>query len=254
MKRLFTLIIHELRMLLISSSTYWAGVLFLIAMGTIYAALLFDYMKTAQDERITSTFAQLFWIPVFIVVPLLTMKSVAEERRLGTLSALLSTGVSTWQLVLSKFTGAYVLYLLFWLMTFLYPLIAKLRYPVLENEIDLLHGYSLWGGFIFIVLTGILYVAIGIFTSCLTRSQLVAGMLSFTLLFLLIIGGQLLEGLPLESFAILNKFSDPLDYFRSFKQLEDFSLGIYDSRPFFLYISGGFLLLGLSMLVVEQKK
>ena len=254
MRRLFHLTIHEIRLLLISSSTYWAGVLFLLAMGTIYAALLFDYMKTPQDERITSTFAQLFWIPVFVVVPLLTMKSVAEERRLGTLSALLSTGVSAWQLVFSKFFSAYLLYLSLWLCTYLFPVIAYLRFPLLKEEIDLLHGYSLWGGFIFIALTGISYIAIGIFTSCLTRSQLVAGMLSFTLLFLIIVGGQLLEGLPIASFSILEKFSDPLNYFRSFKQLEDFSLGIYDSRPFFLYVSGGLLLMGLSVLVVEQKK
>ena len=99
------------------------------------------------------TFFRLFWIPVFFMVPLLTMKSLAEERRLGTLETLLTTPVTTTEVVLGKFGAAYVLYLLLWGST------AGFHYVLhyYARDARLLEAGPLVGGYVFIALSGLLF-------------------------------------------------------------------------------------------------
>jgi ABC-2 type transport system permease protein len=109
------------------------------------------------------------------------------------------------------------------------------------------------GSFLFLATSGLLFISIGIFASSVTRSQLVAGMLTFTTLFVVIIGGQQMgnlaeAGSDLSSWAVAT-----VNYLQIFEHLDDFSRGIIDTRPFFYYASTTFLLLGLSTLVIEAK-
>lgn len=114
MRHYFTILSHEVRTLLYSSSTYIAAVLFLGVMGFVFAGILELYAKAPQETSPAVVFFQLFWFPVFFMVPLLTMKSFAEERRLGTLETLLTAPVSTTEVVLGKFSAAYLFYILLW--------------------------------------------------------------------------------------------------------------------------------------------
>jgi ABC-2 type transport system permease protein len=105
----------------------------------------------------------------------------------------------------------------------------------------------------FLALSGILFIAIGIFASSITRSQLVAGMLSFTTLFVAIIGGQQLGNISQNGAELSSWVSELVNYLQIFQHLDDFSRGVIDTRPFFYYTSIGLLLLGLSTLVIEAK-
>lgn len=240
-------------MLLISPSTYVAAVLFLLLMGYFYIWAIFDASQRMQEALPSEKFFQLFWIPVFFIVPMLTMKSLAEERRQGTLENLMTTPANALQIVLSKFFGAYIFYLILWALTLCFPLIAWYSMPSAVLEARLLDQATLLGGYSFVALSGMLYIAIGIFASSLTRSQLVAGMLSFSMLFILIIGGQLLMSLPLAEHPWLAWMGESIEYLRTFKHLEDFSRGVIDTRPFVLYISNAFVLLGITTLIIESK-
>ena len=107
MKHFPTLLSHELRMLLVSPATYVAATLFLGFMGLIFAKILEIYSGSAQESSPAIVYFQLFWLPVCVMVPLLTMKCLAEERRLGTIETLLTTPVTTTEVVLAKFGAAY---------------------------------------------------------------------------------------------------------------------------------------------------
>lgn len=240
-------------MLLINPSTYLAGALFLGLMGFMYWAILREMITTPQDELPTVQFFKSFWIPTFFVVPLLTMRSIAGERSLGTLDTLLTTPTSRIAVVLSKFAGAYCFYLLLWLATLGFPLIADSLLRESNDSAILLNSAPLLGSFAFIAVSGVLFIAIGIFTSSLTRSQLVAGMLAFTLLFVVIVGGQQLGSLNQSGVALPGWMHATVDYLRIFSHLDDFARGVVDTRPFFYYLSSGVLLLGLSTLVIEAK-
>ncbi len=250
MKHFFCLLHHELRALFIAPSTYSAGVLFLILMGWIYWRILLQFSLAPQDGLPANMFFQLFWLPVFFMVPLLTMKSVAEERRQGTLETLMTTPVNALEIIGSKFFAAYLFYCLMWLLTLAFPWIISIGLDSPAASRHLLDRGTLVGGYTFVAISGLLFIAVGIFSSSLTRSQFVAAMLSFCILFIIIVGMRELQE---ETMAWLPWLGEILSYVQIFKHLEEFSLGIIDTRPFFFYISNCALVLGLSVVMVEAK-
>jgi len=253
MRHYLILLKHELRMLLISPSTYVAAVLFFCLMGFLYWAILRSIVNAPSETLPTVQFFSVFWIPVFFVIPLLTMRSIAGERSVGTLDTLMTTPTSRVAVVLSKFSGAYLFYMALWACTLGFPLLTRQLYPNAALEGGLLEPASLTGSFVFIALSGLLFVAIGIFASSVTRSQLVAGMLSFTTLFLVIVGGQQLSNITDNAVDMASWLDGTINYLQIFEHLDDFSRGIIDTRPFFYYTSTAALLLGLSTLVIEAK-
>ena len=250
MRHFLILLRQELRTLFFSPATYTAAVLFLGLMGWIYWRILLQLSLEPQLELPSGVFFKLFWLPVFFVVPLLTMKSIAEERRLGTLETLKTTPVTALEIVLSKFLAAYLFYCLLWLLTLAYPILVASALDFSLSRSQLLEPGIFTGGYLFIASSGLLFIAVGILSSSLTRSQLVAGMLSFCILFIIIIGFRELQQ---ETRNWLPALSQALNYLQLFRHLEDFSGGVLDSRPLIFYLSNTFLALGFSVLMVDAK-
>jgi len=250
MRNFLTLLRHEIRSLLISPATYLAAVFFLLVMGFMYQFILETFNQTPQDLLPSTLFLNAFFIPVFFLVPLITMKSIAEERRMGILDSLLSTPVNTIELVLSKFCAAYGFYTFLYLLTLAYPFITYYFFP----DQRIIDPASLIGGYAFVCLSGMVFVSIGIFTSALTRSQLVAGIFSFTVLFGLIIGTRYLADLSLMQSGDYPTLLNLVEYIQIYDHMEDFSRGILDTRPFFLYTSSTLVVLSLAVLAVDHKR
>lgn len=249
MKHFLTILSHELRMLLVSFSTYIAAVLFLFIMGFIFTTMMDFYSSGGQETTPAVVFFQYFWVPVLFMVPLLTMKSIAEERRLGTLETLLTTPVSTVEVVLGKYFAAYLLYISLWACTggFFYILH---RFAHDARFIDV---GPLTGGYIFVTISGLLFVAIGIFASALSRNQAVAGIISGTLLFTLIVGSSYLPGVELLRNEAMQPVKAAVDYAQIFQHLSDFSHGVVDARQVLFYLSGTVLFLIFSIFSIEAK-
>lgn len=253
MRRFFTLLRYELKMLTISPSTYAAAVMFFLLQGLVYLTLLEDYSRMSHESLPSTDYYQTFWLPVFFMVPLLTMRSLSEERRTGALEALLTTPTRPSEVVLSKFFGAYLFYIGLWAITLSFPYLTRMALPSTGFDERLLDPISWLGGFTFVAITGTFFIAIGLLCSSLTRSQLVAGMLTFGFLFTVIVGGRLLMEIPMAKESTLGWVDQTVGYFQSFQQLEDFCRGIFDTRPLFLYVSNTLLLLGITTLIVEAK-
>jgi ABC-2 type transport system permease protein len=249
MRHFFTILGHEIRMLLVNPSTYVAAVLFLLVMGFLFTSLLDVYSQSAQETSPAYDFFRLFWLPVFILVPLMTMKSVSEERRLGTLETLLTTPVTTAEVVLGKFGAVYFLYLLFWGST------SGLFYLLHRTAADarLLDPGALIGGYLYITVSGLFFVAIGVFASALARNQAVAVVIALAILFALIFGVGLVLGIPVLQVDAFQSVRAALDYARVFQHLDDFSRGIIDTRHLFFYGTGTALTLILTVLGLEAK-
>lgn len=249
MKNFLTLLRQELKNLCMAPATYVAGFLFLLVMGFIFQGIVETFNQSAQESLPVVVFFQIFWLPVFFMVPLLTMKSFAEEKRQGTLETLLTTPVSTGEVVMAKFAASYSLYLILWLITIGFNLI--LHHFVQDPR--LLEMGPLVGGYLFILLSGLLFVSIGIFSSSLTRNQLVAGILCFTFLFGLIVGSRYLADLATSGIQYLPISRQWVDYLQVFQHVDDFSRGVLDTRPVFFYLSTTALFLVLSTLTIESK-
>jgi ABC-2 type transport system permease protein len=248
-KHFFTLLSHEIRMLLVSPATYVAATLFLGFMGLIFTKILEMYSVTPQELSPANTYFQLFWLPTCVMVPLLTMKCLAEERRLGTIETLLTTPVTTTEVVLAKFGAAYLLYSALWGSTVGFFYILK----KFSGDARFLDSGPLLGGFLFIAVSGLFFVAIGVFASSLTSNQSVAGILSCVMLATLIIGGHSLSDSVWLEQGILRPAKTAIDYGHVFAHRDDFARGVIDSRHLLFYASGTVLALIFSILSVEAK-
>jgi ABC-2 type transport system permease protein len=249
MRHFLTILSHEIRSLLFNPSTYIAATFFLGVMGFIFASILEDYARTPQEMAPAQAFLQLFWFPVLFMVPLLTMKSLADERRQGTLETLLTTPVTTAEVVLGKFGAAYLIYLLMWASTlgFHYVLFHFAR------DARFLDPGPLIGGYLFIAVSGLLFIALGIFTSSMTRSQPVAGIFCLVLLVGVLLGTRFIAGLPDLGHESLRPLKDTVESVHVFRHLDDFTHGVIDTRQLFFYLTGCILALIFSILGVEAK-
>jgi ABC-2 type transport system permease protein len=191
------------------------------------------------------------------VIPFLTMRSLAEERRAGTLETLLATPTTTAAIVIGKWGAAYIYLLSLCVLALGFPALAVYFFEEGLSGLRLLETEHLVGGGLYLSVSGAAFVATGIFASSLTRSQLVAGMLTFTLLL-----GQLALMMyfflypPPEPTTIIGETViqslGPL--FRGLEHLREFARGVIDSRPIVYYLSNAALFLGLATLVTQSKE
>ena len=244
-----TILSQEIRALLFSPITYVTAVLFLLVMGGLFTVILDQYSKEALEIAPAVTFFSSFWIPVFFMVPSLTMKSFAEERRMGTLETLLTSPVSTAEVVLGKFSAAYLFYLLLWGSTIGFHYILH----IYARDVRYLDSGPLIGGYLFIAVSGLLFISIGILASALTRSYEVAAILTFTILFSLIFGLRFLGQTSALNAEIFQPFKTTVDSLQVLSHVDDFTRGVIDTRQAFFYVTGSVLALIFSILSVEYK-
>lgn len=248
MKHFFTLLRHEVGVLLISPATYIATVVFLVLMGALFHGLLIEYTHNASDVSPAVSFFRLFWLPVILLTPLLTMHSLAEERRRGTIETLLTTPVTSAEVVLAKFFASYLLYLALWGATVSYH---WLLYRFAESPAAIDPG-PLIGGYTFIAICGLPYIAMGIFASALTRSQLVAALVTFALCGLFTFTPVLLP-------EIIGPGGQPslvralVDHLQILVHASDFILGTIDTRAPVLFASSAGLWLFLAVLALDAR-
>lgn len=249
MKHFPTLLSHEIRMLLVSPATYVAATLFLGFMGLIFTKILEIYSGAAQEMSPARIYFEFFWLPTCVMVPLLTMKCLAEERRLGTIETLLTTPVTTTEVVLAKFGASYLLYCALWGSTggFFYVL------KKFSGDARFLDSGPLVGGFLFIAVSGLFFVALGVFASSVTRNQSVAGILGCVMIAGLVLGGNALSDSAWLEQGILRPAKAAVDYAHIFTHRDDFTRGVIDTRHLLFYFSGTVLSLIFSILSVEAK-
>lgn len=245
MSNFFVLFRNELFRLLLSGGFYFIVALFLFTMGISYLLILNFYNNEALDVCTLQSFFEIFWIPALFIVPLLTMRVLAEDRRSGMLESLLSTPIGTRALILSKFFATYLAYLSMWLLSILYPIFAQISHAS-DLTMLLWTSNALIGGILFTLMSSAIFISIGIFASSLTKSQSVAGILTFCLLFTMF-----------ATIRALMDFCGPKIFFWKYinfsKALSDLSAGMIDSRFVVFSLITTALVLLLSSIALELK-
>lgn len=115
-------------------------------------------------------------IVLIFLVPLLTMRLLAEEKRSGTAELLFTYPLADWSIILGKFAAAFLIYLIFLAFTASYSLALGFM-----TRVDL---GALAAGYLGVVLLGASFLALGLFASSLTENQIIAGVVGFALLLL----------------------------------------------------------------------
>ncbi|RJQ09521.1 MAG: ABC transporter permease [Bacillota bacterium] len=162
---------REVQAYFLSPVAYVFMAVFLLLTGWFFAARLF----ATQYIEMQVVFANMTFMFVFIA-PLLTMRLLAEERRMGTDEFLLTAPLTVGQIVVGKFLAAVTVYLAFLAVTGVYPwLLYRYGFP---------DWVTIGTGYLGVILVGAAYLAVGVLASSLTNSQMVAGLLGFGVLLL----------------------------------------------------------------------
>jgi ABC-2 type transport system permease protein len=213
---------RELRSLFFTPLAWVLLTAFLVMQGLHFFLIVSHFANQADlgadSGPVQAFFGQtmLLYLPLLFVCPILTMRLFAEERRSGTIESLLTAPVGTAGVVLAKYSAALATYVAMWAPTLLYVvLIAR------TGEVD---WRVVAASYLAVLLVGAGYLAIGIMTSAMTSSQLLAAVLSamgIVALFMLGIGEFIFAEGPLH---------DLCAYVSVWTQMNDFSRGIVDLR------------------------
>src|ERR1043166_6518033 len=186
MRKFYALLTREVRSYFHSPIAYIVLVFFLLVSGVdFYFQVSFMNQRPVQYSVQEAFFNSVFfWFAFVLIFPLITMRVFAEEFKLGTIEPLMTAPVRDWQVVLAKFFGAVVFYVVLWIPTLIYFWI----FHVLTHQSPATSAGSYLGAYLMLPVPGLFYVSVGCLASVLTKNQIVAAIISFcaiTLLFFL---------------------------------------------------------------------
>jgi ABC-2 type transport system permease protein len=183
---------------------------------------------------------------MLLIVPLITMRTYADEFRMGTFEGVTTAPVRDWQVVLAKFGGAFFFYCMLWLPSLFFFLAFELTTgrPAAVSPAAYMSGYLMLG------LIGMFYVALGCLASALTSEQINAAIIAFILIFCTFILGMVHRVRDLTNPDLINFIT----YFSAAMHLQDATRGIVDTRPIVFYLSMTILVLAINLQVFQYRK
>ena len=243
----WTLLRRELSSFFFSLTGYVIIAAVTLIIGSSFVMLISNLGTDPVSKPVTEVFfnSLMYWLLVILMAPVITMRLFAAEKAAGTFETLMTTAVGDGQVVAAKFIAALVFYMLAWLPT----LGGLLLVQHFTNQTRL-DWPLLVGMYLGVFLSGGLFLSIGCLASSLTKSQMVAAVVSLAAGVLLFILAYLAQAVP----ASATPQAEVLFYFNLFQQMEDFTRGVIDTRAVIFYLSATFLFLFLTLRVVESRR
>lgn len=164
----------------------------------------------------------------FVLIPAITMRSIAEERRTGTIELLYTRPISDIKIILAKYFAAVTLLVFAILPTVIYYISV---YQLALNPAKFDHGATLTS-YIGLIFLGSVFVAIGIFSSSLTSNQIVAFIIGMFFCWIFFDGFN-----RLGAFNLMGSFDGILQYFGISKHYDSIRKGIIDTSDIVYFIS-----------------
>jgi ABC-2 type transport system permease protein len=210
----------------------------LVGMFVLFSSILFyiNLISQTADFRFNLNYMS---IVLIIIIPILTMKILADERKSGTEVLLITSPTSLTSIVVGKYLAAFGVFLLMVAITLIYPIIlAILGDPAIAEII---------GGYVGFILLGSAFLAFGLFASSITESQIIAAIISVVGLLLM----WLLQGIAPGLGGITAKI---LNWFSLFSRTEDFYTGMLSLAPTVYYLSFSGIFVFLAIRVIEKRR
>ncbi|OFY83825.1 MAG: gliding motility-associated ABC transporter permease subunit GldF [Bacteroidetes bacterium RIFCSPLOWO2_12_FULL_35_15] len=184
------------------------------------------------------------WVFLFLI-PAITMRSFADEKKAGTIELLLTRPLTDLQIILAKYFAGFVLVLFSLLPTLIY------YYSIhrLGNPIGNIDTGGMWGSYIGLLFLGAAFVSIGIFASAITDNQVVSFILAVFLSFMIYTGFDFLS-----SFALFGKIDNIILALGINSHYVSMSRGVIDTRDVIYFASLIVLFIFGTRTVLESRK
>jgi ABC-2 type transport system permease protein len=197
------------------------------------------YQQANINEMVYSPLFHNMSIILILVVPLLTMRILAEEKKVGTDELLFTSPVSVGEIILGKYLASLIV------------LAAMLGLTALLSLFVFAYGnpeFAPWLiGYVGLFLMGATFIAIGLFFSSMTDNQIVAGFLTFSVLLLLLV-------LNWVTASGSGTWQSVLGYLSFSQHFEDMTRGILDTKDLVYYVSLSFYGLFLTHSVIQSRR
>ena len=245
MKRAWVVMRRELSSFFVSPLAYVVLTAWLVWNGVVFWVLTEFYARNAVASGAASPLSaffggsSLFFIPLLVFVPILTMRLVAAEQQSGTIEPLMTAPVSDGAIIVGKYVAAIAMWCVLWLPTVIYAWIMRQ------------HGTVDWGAvaasYLGIFLLGTYFMAIGLLMSALAPTQIIAAVLSFVALGVLFTVG-------IGEFVFDGAARDFCAYVSMWGHMQSFAKGVVDTRYLVFDLSVAVLAVGLSVGVLEARR
>ncbi len=239
-----TLLKKEINEFFSTITGYIVVVVFLLAIG------LFMWVFPGQYNVLDSGYASLNtlftlapWIFLFLV-PAVTMRMIADEKKTGTMELLLTRPISDLQIVVSKYLASLLLVLLALVPTLIYLFsVYQLGNP--PGNVDM--GGTI-GSYIGLFFLAAIYAAIGIFASSLTSNQIIAFLIALLIGFIFYMGFDLLSGMWI--FGGIDTLIMDLGINAHYRSM---SRGVIDTRDIVYFISVILVFIFLTKTIIQNR-
>jgi len=223
----------------LSAPAFYGAAVFFLAFCAVWLFYFGNFF--AMNVATMRPYFAVFPLAFVIVVPMITMRSWAEERKTGSAELLLTMPFSEWNLALGKFLSAYALLVMMLALTIPVPLTL---FPLGDFDVGVIVA-EYFGA----LLLGASAVALGILLSALSKNQAGAFLGTAAALLATLLVGQLAFSLSLPHWLseIVSFFSLPFHF-------ESFSRGVLDSRAVAYYVLSAALFLFLTTRVILYRK
>jgi ABC-2 type transport system permease protein len=248
MRAIWTIAKREIVSFFVSPLAYVVLTTWLVFQGGTFWVMSFWFSQ--QDLGSSSSGANplshffggttLFYIPIMVYTPLLTMRLLAEEHRQGTIEPLLTAPVSDTAVVLGKYFASLVFWIALWVPTLMYVWLTS-RF----GDID---PWQIASTYLGVFGLGAYYMALGLLMSALTRNQITAAVLTFVT-----IGAIFMMGL-LSFLVTDDAWRGVFEYMSLWSHMSTFGSGIVDSRYVTYELSLAALGVFLSIRALEARR
>lgn len=192
-----------------------------------------------QYADISVVFSEFSMLYLFLI-SILTMKLFAEEKNKKTDQLLLASPVSVTEIVVGKYLAAMAVFGVTVIVSFIYPaVIMKYGNPVISEII---------GSYIGFILLWATLISVGVFVSSFTESQTIAGVITFTVLFIIYCISWIQASIEIE---FIKAF---LGWFALFEKYNEFQYGILNIQSIVYYLSVIFVFLFLTVRVIDKRR
>ena len=242
---MITLLRKEINGFLNSFIGYIVIIVFLLMNG------LFLWVFPVQFNILDFGYANLdglFMLGPFVflfLIPAITMRSFADEKKSGTLELLMTQPLTDLQVILAKYFAGLVLVIFSLIPTLIYY-ISVYRLGLPPGNLD---SGSIWGSYIGLLCIGGVFVAIGVFVSSLTDNQIVSFIIAVFLSFFLYMGFEFIY-----SFVLSGKTGLLIESLGLNAHYTSMSRGVIDTRDLIYFISVTVFFIILTKLSLESRK
>jgi ABC-2 type transport system permease protein len=242
---MLALYLKEIKSFLSSIIGYVFILIYLISSGLFHWVISYNTNLLEGVEADLIPFFNLSPVIFLILIPAITMRSIAEERRTGTIELLFTRPISDIQLLLAKYLAAVSLLLIAILPTLFYYFTMY----YLGSPVGIIDTGATLTSYIGLTLLGATFISIGIFASSITSSQIVAFILSMFLCWLFYDGFNLLG-----SYNLLGELDTIMRSFGMTTHYDSIKKGIIDSSDLLYFLSVISFFLFSAMTVLKSLK